>query len=308
MIYDIIGDIHGQADKLKGLLIQLGYRHDGTSFIAPKNHQAIFIGDFIDRGHQQLSALAIIFDMLDNHQALAVMGNHEYNAIGHTLLCDDGKHLRPHTQKNLFTHKAFLDEVGDGTALHQYWIERFCELPLWLELHDCICVHACYDKNSMDTLKPILTNQRLTKDAIRLLTEKDPKVQHAIECLLKGIEYPLPHGHAMRDKTGIIRNKARVKWWMKNWQNLPINQTLLADGLPSKLPTDLTKELLTHHIGTKKPIFIGHYWLDGTPTPLSRQVVCVDYSVGKDGHLTAYQFDTDNPQLNQKNFAQYLSS
>ena len=49
MIYDIIGDIHGHANKLAGLLDKLGYIHDGISHIAPHGHQAIFIGDFIDR-------------------------------------------------------------------------------------------------------------------------------------------------------------------------------------------------------------------------------------------------------------------
>ena len=40
-----------------------------------------------------------------------------------------------------------------------------------------------------------------------------------------------------------------------------------------------------------KPVFIGHYWLQGTPKPLSKKVVCVDYSVAKGGTMTAYQWD-----------------
>lgn len=97
MIYDIIGDIHGHADKLAGLLDKLGYIHNGKSHIAPHGHQAIFIGDFIDRGNQQLATLQIVFDMLDNNQALAVMGNHEYNAICYATQNDHGNYLRPHT-------------------------------------------------------------------------------------------------------------------------------------------------------------------------------------------------------------------
>lgn len=69
MIYDIIGDVHGQADKLIGLLNKLGYQHDGKSYVAPNGHQAIFIGDLIDRGKKQLTTLNIAFDMLDNQQA-----------------------------------------------------------------------------------------------------------------------------------------------------------------------------------------------------------------------------------------------
>lgn len=37
MIYDVIGDVHGQADKLIGLLTQLGYQHDGQCFQASQS-------------------------------------------------------------------------------------------------------------------------------------------------------------------------------------------------------------------------------------------------------------------------------
>lgn len=120
MIYDIIGDIHGHADKLTGLLDKLGYTHNGTSYVAPHGHQAIFMGDFIDRGNQQLATLKIVFDMIDNNEALAVMGNHEYNAICYATQNDNGKYLRPHTDNNNFQHKAFIDEVGFDSELHRY--------------------------------------------------------------------------------------------------------------------------------------------------------------------------------------------
>ena len=42
MIYDIIGDIHGHADKLAGLLDKLGYIHDGISHIAPTRSSSDF--------------------------------------------------------------------------------------------------------------------------------------------------------------------------------------------------------------------------------------------------------------------------
>ena len=47
--YDVIGDVHGQADKLEGLLRQMGYDEcNGKS--ANRERQAIFVGDLIDRG------------------------------------------------------------------------------------------------------------------------------------------------------------------------------------------------------------------------------------------------------------------
>ena len=50
-LYDLIGDIHGHADTLERLLKQLGYsRHHGV--YGHSDRQAIFLGDFIDRGPQ----------------------------------------------------------------------------------------------------------------------------------------------------------------------------------------------------------------------------------------------------------------
>ncbi len=39
------------------------------------------------------------------------------------------------------------------------------------------------------------------------------------------------------------------------------------------------------------PVFVGHYWLTGTPTPL---VACTDYSVAKGGKLVAYRWDGES--------------
>lgn len=307
MIYDIIGDIHGQADKLIGLLYQLGYHHDGQSFVAPHGHQAIFIGDFLDRGNRQLDTLKIVFDMLDDQQALAIMGNHEYNALAYaTKHHHTDEYLRPHTPHNTAQHQAFLDEVCFGTDLHQYWLNRLYELPLWLELDTLICVHACFDKRAMDCLSSLLDNNCLTPEILHITSTPQSSEFVALERLLKGIEMPLPEGISMTDKTGIIRQQARVKWWINNWQQKPINTTLFADNLPAIKPTHLSKNLLGFDIDTPKPIFIGHYWLDGTPRLRSYQAACVDYSAGKDGFLTAYQFDTNHPTLNHNNFVQFI--
>ena len=50
MAYDIIGDIHGQEDKLEALLLRtLGYRDTAGAWRHP-TRQELFVGDFIDRG------------------------------------------------------------------------------------------------------------------------------------------------------------------------------------------------------------------------------------------------------------------
>ena len=77
---DVIGDVHGHADKLEGLLRTLGYRESQGSWRHPER-TVMFIGDLIDRGPRQLDTIDIARRMVDAGQARIVMGNHEYNAI-----------------------------------------------------------------------------------------------------------------------------------------------------------------------------------------------------------------------------------
>jgi hypothetical protein len=115
--FDIIGDIHGQAGKLEALLRKLGY-HDRAGARRHSGRQAIFVGDFIDRGPAQMRSVDIARRMVDAGAALAVMGNHELNAIAwHTPDPNmPGEYLRPHHsakwgEKNRQQHAAFLAEV-----------------------------------------------------------------------------------------------------------------------------------------------------------------------------------------------------
>lgn len=83
--YDLIGDIHGHANDLIGLLKQLGYSMVGGCYRHP-DRQVIFLGDFVDRGCNQQKVLQIVMPMVKKKAALALMGNHEFNALAfHTV-------------------------------------------------------------------------------------------------------------------------------------------------------------------------------------------------------------------------------
>ncbi|MBL0340920.1 MAG: metallophosphoesterase [Bacteroidetes bacterium] len=77
---DFIGDIHGHADKLKALLTKLGYSNKKGSY-SHLERKALFVGDYIDRGPKIRETLAIVKSMVDCGNAIALMGNHEYNAL-----------------------------------------------------------------------------------------------------------------------------------------------------------------------------------------------------------------------------------
>ena len=79
-MYDIIGDIHGQADMLKELLEQMGYTLANNIYSHPER-KAVFIGDFINRGPKIRETIRIIRGLVENGHAHAILGNHEINAM-----------------------------------------------------------------------------------------------------------------------------------------------------------------------------------------------------------------------------------
>jgi hypothetical protein len=96
--YDIIGDVHGQAGALAALLRQMGYRERGGAW-RHSDRQVIFTGDFVDRGPKQVETVTVVRRMMDAGSALAVMGNHDFNAIAWYLPdpARPGDFLRSHS-------------------------------------------------------------------------------------------------------------------------------------------------------------------------------------------------------------------
>ena len=80
--YDIIGDVHGYADKLEGLLLKMDYELIDGTWQHP-DRKAIFVGDLIDRGPRQIDSVMIAKRMVEAGHAYIVMGNHEFNAIAY---------------------------------------------------------------------------------------------------------------------------------------------------------------------------------------------------------------------------------
>ena len=113
-MYDVIGDIHGHADALRRLLARLGYvQRDGCFRHAER--QVIFLGDFIDRGPEIQGVLEIARTMVDGGAALAVMGNHEFNAVAFHLEHPEvpGTYLRQRNDKNIRQHRETLTQLPD---------------------------------------------------------------------------------------------------------------------------------------------------------------------------------------------------
>ncbi len=291
MSFDIIGDIHGHADRLEALLKQMGYHEGGGAWRRP-SRTVVFVGDLIDRGPGQLRTLKIVRAMLDSGSARAVMGNHEFNAIAWATPDPDhdGQHLRPRSQKNDNQHKAFLSEIPAGSREHRDWIAWFMDLPLWLDDPGMQVVHACWDPRQMDVLRPHLDDDlRLSHDLLVRASRKGSPQYEAVETLLKGPEAKLPDGYSFTDKDGHVRSAIRLAWW----RSAASSYREAYVGPPGVDIPDLPLEAAYGLPEPAMPTFFGHYWFpkDQTPEPVAVRAACVDYSAAAGGPLVAYRFE-----------------
>jgi hypothetical protein len=295
-MYDLIGDIHGHADALLKLLKTLGYSRQKGVYRHP-DRQAIFLGDFIDRGPKIRETLEIVRPMVDSGAALAVMGNHELNALAFNTPhpSKPGEYLRPHNEKNSNQFAETRRQVPAGELTSD--LAWFRKLPLWLDLDGLRVVHACWD----DRMLAHLHGHAVTDEFLESACLEGGRLFGPVEALLKGKEAQLPSGVTFMDKDGHQRSATRVKWFED-----PAGQTYgtysmepMECSLP--LPTCVLDEALPYPEDAK-PVFVGHYWLKGPePELLRRNVACVDWSVAKGGFLCAYRWDGEQT-LGARNF------
>ena len=298
---DFIGDIHGHADKLEELLLKLGYKLSNGAYSHP-NRKVLFVGDYIDRGPKIMETLDIVKSMVESENAIALMGNHEYNALCFHFQETEGGHLRKHLIKNIIQHYETLKQFQNRQTEYEEYLDWFKTLPLYFETDTFKAVHACWDNSTIEYLKKTLVNDRLTDELIYQSVKKGTELNEAIEQTLKGKEMEMPEGLFFTDKDGTRRSEIRIKWWedpskmtYKSISVIPI------ENLPEQ-PIELSElKSLDFYRGDDKKVFFGHYWLKGEPSLYKDNVCCLDYSVAKKGKLVAYRLNEENI-LDKKNF------
>jgi len=305
--FDVIGDVHGYADKLVKLLEKMGYREHADSYRHP-SRTAVFIGDLIDRDvrigdSDQRDVVRIVRSMVENGAARIVMGNHEFNAISWATPDPEKPkdHLRTHEGPkgidNRKHHDQFLIEVREGSDEHREIVSWFRTIPLWIDLGQVRFVHACWFEESMKVLRPHLTSDlRLTDEALIRGNRKGDDVYNAIENVLKSPEAELDEQYHYLDKSDIVRKKGRVRWWDPDADTLRTaidigGHVKTLDGQPHPgLPDTPTNIAEKFRYRDDVPVFFGHYWRTGAPRLADRHTVCVDYSAGRGGPLVAYRW------------------
>lgn len=305
MGYDVIGDIHGHAAKLEALLRKLGYVERRGRWAPPQGRQAIFLGDLIDRGPEQVKVVNIVRSMIDAGHARSVMGNHEFNAIGYATERPGvpEEFLRRHSGKNVAQHAEFLRQVGEGSGLHRELVEWFKSLPPMLDLSAIRVVHAWWHPPHIGFVSGRIQSGRpMDEDFLHAAHTHASPEWRAMEGLTKGLEVRLPDGHSFVDHCGVERHEVRTKWWhvvARSYRDVAI----VADEQRHRVPDHSLPAGYAGAAVEGAPVFIGHYWMTGTPELQSAKVACVDYSAAKDGPLVAYRWNGEQ-ELDARQFVQ----
>ncbi len=294
--FDVIGDIHGYASVLENLLEKMDYTKRDGVWRHPER-QAVFIGDYVDRGCENIRACRIVMDMHAAGAALAIMGNHEFNhlALDTPVPGQSGEYLRPHTEKNLGQAKKTLAEFEKCPNDKATILDWMKTLPLWLELPGLRVVHAFWSTRAQEILKPYLAaDNSIIWEHFPELAKKEEDYSETGDArshLLSGIEYPLTEGMSFYDSDKNLRKAARLKWWKFDQSPLYLHDlALLSPENMKEIPNEaLCKSDLSPDTDTR-PVIFGHYWMKPDNLFLGPRHVCVDASIAKGGKLAAYRF------------------
>ena len=302
-MYDLIGDIHGHSDELVHLLEVLGYDKPQGAYRHPER-KVIFLGDFIDRGPKIRQVIEVVRPMIEEGTALAVMGNHELNALAfHT---EDPiraeTYLRKRSTKNIRQHGQTILQLSDQELASA--LDWFRTLPMWLDLDGLRAVHACWDDQKIANISNALEEHGgITPSFLHAACNKGTDLFPHVDAILKGKEAKLPEGASFTDKDGHVRTEMRTRWYLSPERQTYRTYALQSDELPCDLQiAEAVVKAAAPYPTTAKPVFVGHYWLSAKrPAILADNVACLDFSVAKGGFLCAYRSHGEQ-KLSNDNF------
>lgn len=204
--FDIIGDVHGCFEELVELLLKLGYEIDetkkskyGYKVKNPRGRRVVFVGDICDRGPQIVKSFRLVMTMVEENQALMILGNHEAKLIKKL----NGRHVQvTHGLENTMEElekepKAFVDEV-----------HRFLEqLPIQLVLDQgrLIVAHAGLPEKYHGKSAPSITRFALYGDVSGKRDEHGLPIRRDWSLNYRG-DAIVVYGHVPREEPYISNN------------------------------------------------------------------------------------------------------
>ena len=293
-MYDIIGDVHGHADKLKSLLTEMDYQLiDGTYKHATR--KAVFVGDFINRGPKIRETVWIIRKMVENGSALAILGNHELNAILFSLRDKAGRFTKKHSSENRLALNRTLSEFDSVPKEWEDHLKWMRSLPLFLDLGPLRIVHAYWNDEHINNLKVFFSEGKLRKKQLREIARNNSPIAQSLWETCKGIEFKLPKDLLIFDSTGQAHRSFRMKWWInpagKTFKEISYESRFKLPGYT--IPAQITEERPEYPVDAPL-VFFGHYCSKGKSGVVAPNLCCVDSCVTRTGKLRAYRWQGES--------------
>lgn len=272
MTYTIIPDIHADLIRLE------------ASLALAEGSLPVFLGDFIDANAKFLhgdaadrAVLARVKPMIGKGQALAVMGNHELNAILYHRRDAAGAPLRERSEKNRKQHDSFLAAYGletDEALAEGAWFLQ--HLPLFIDRPDLRVVHAFWDDALIAVIKERRPDGYLREEDLLEIGGESTDFGRAVKQITSGREAPLPEPYFFHDFKGEERREVRLAWWRddQTWRSAALSVPDVTQLPEGDLPPDWRAAAYPHH-GPR--VFAGHYKMEGTPHLQHPRALCLDY-------------------------------
>lgn len=160
----VIGDLHGQVDKLAVVLDKLKKLPDY------QHRWIVFIGDFVDRGSDSKGAIDLFLKLLHDHpRTTAIAGNHEFamcSALG-WFSSREGSNWGERWVQHYNADKTFASygaEVGNlddlNAKIPAEHRELLTNLPWCVEHPQLLFVHAGLNPNAPFSMQLRILHQR----------------------------------------------------------------------------------------------------------------------------------------------------
>ena len=297
-MYDIIGDVHGEANLLKKLLQKMGYEKVNGSYSHPER-KAVFVGDFINRGPEIRKTIRTVRSMVEAGNAKAILGNHEINAIIYHLKDKQGSLLVKKPSKYYLSLYKTINEFSLNSQEWKDTLRWLRTLPLSLDLGDVRIVHACWEEEAVKAANENFIDGKFSKKIFRKVHKKsEAEITKSIWLLTKGVYLKMPSDLNVRNNKGVTPRSFRIEWWED-----PRGKTFNGLSFESKfkLPNyTIPPEILpnVHPYPEDAPIlFFGHYCRGNGPIIVKNNICCVDSCVTGTGKLTAYRWNGEKVLL-----------
>lgn len=273
---DVIGDVHGELEALQDLVGHLGYAEDGAH---PEGRFLVFVGDLVDRGPDSPGVVAWVQRMIQDGNALCMLGNHELN-----LLLDKkraGNEWFFGKEQELRGTGQAIPQVLANDEMREELLVFLRTLPLAAERSDLRVAHACWHAPAVDALRgedrPLAnlfyeTEKSITASCLAagvegksMAADLAQQNDNPVTVMTSGLERETTEAFRAG---GRMRHVERVPWW-ETYQE----ETAVVFG-------HFWRAMHAEHRAVKRGPYLFHDHAFQAALGPKKNAYCVDYSVG----------------------------